>query len=110
MPVEQSNFFVDGDAKALVQLFTATNKQVILASQNKDSFKVFQKENQLEIIRPRPLEWKAIISYKDGIKEVKELYYGCGYLSASTRAFAIDLNQVEKIDLIDYQGNKRTLN
>ncbi len=107
--INKSGFFVDGDAKALVKLYRNDGTKLIVASQNQDQLKSFSIENTQRIIHPKPMEWKAIIEYLDGTKEVKELYYGSAYLSASSRSFDIDDQNVKQITLIDFQGNKRTV-
>ena len=43
VPVTQSGFFVDGDAKAMAKLISNEGKELLLVTQNRDSLKVFTK-------------------------------------------------------------------
>jgi hypothetical protein len=44
----------------------------------------------------------------DGSKSIKEFYYGEGYLSQTSRILPI-LEVYRKVEITDYQGNKRTV-
>ncbi len=90
MPVTQSGFFVNTDAKSLVQLQRADNTPLWLATANQDSLRVFKQHTaQLPWITPGPLDVFAMLEYTSGKRQRLELYYGSGYLSASTRRFTV---------------------
>jgi enediyne biosynthesis protein E4 len=91
--VNQSGFFVDGDAKALAELNLKDGRRLFLATQNRDSLNVFTKVNQtsnVELIRPKTLDNSAILNLKNGKKRKQEFYYGSGYLSGSSRLVVKD--------------------
>jgi hypothetical protein len=95
IPVTQSGFFVDGDAKALTNLTLGNGQQLILATQNRDSLKVFSKQDKLalskeDLVPAKALSNTAIIELKNGKKRKHEFYYGSGYLSSSSRTIIID--------------------
>ncbi len=101
VPVTESGFFVDGDAKALAQLVLKGGEQLFLATQNRDSLKVFSKsvlakKSDDNVIRIKPSEDYAIVELADGRKRKQEFYHGNGYLSSSSRAIIKGRN-VEKI-------------
>jgi len=105
----QSGFYVGGDAKGLCRLSSAS-EDILIATQNRDSIKVFTKSNQDNRfeIRPQPNEFSADLLYSDGRKERVEFYYGSGYLSQSTRRFRVPIG-VKEIILHDYEGHSRKI-
>jgi len=109
IPSAHSGFYVGGDAKGLSRLSGAKG-DLFIATQNRDSIKVFSKakqDNRLEI-RPGPLDYGADLLYGDGRKERIEFYYGSGYLSQSTRRVRIPKG-VKEIVLYDYKGQTRKI-
>jgi hypothetical protein len=86
VPSSRSGFYVKGDAKALAKL-TGTKTDLYIATQNRDSLKVFATKGiaSTELFHPELLDsWMELI-YTDGRKQRVEFYYGSGYLSQSTR-------------------------
>ena len=109
--VNESGFFVNGDAKALAKVHTANNEDILIATQNQDSLMVFSKgekvkENILKWISLRPDDFSAVITYKNGLQKRMEFYYGSTYLSQSSRKLAVEKN-VSKITIINFKGTKR---
>ena len=109
IPYSQSGFLVSESGKSLVQLFDASGQPLVIATQNNGPLRIFSypANEDSQIIQPGSMDCKALLYYKDGSKAVKELYYGSGYLSNSSRNFAIPSSQIEKVELIDFKGNKR---
>lgn len=101
----ESGFFVGGDAKSLVRLNGPG--QLYIASQNRDSLKVFSRnpEYKRDLISPEPLDNYAEISLKDGTRKV-EFYYGSGYLSQSTRKVWVP-ESGRNLRVVDSQGRSR---
>jgi len=88
--VNESGFFVDGDAKALATLTLTDGDQLFIATQNRDSLKVFRKSARMPIkiedkVKVGPNINSAIIELTNGKKRKHEFYYGSGYLSSSSR-------------------------
>ena len=105
----QSGFYVGGDAKGLSRL-SGANGDLYIATQNRDSVKVFSKssqDNRLEIT-PEPMEFRADLIFANGRKQQIEFYYGSGYLSQSTRKVRIPKG-VKEIILYDYKGQTRKI-
>ncbi|MFC4097936.1 VCBS repeat-containing protein [Euzebyella saccharophila] len=101
----ESQFFVPGDGKSLVHLNTKNDTNIIIASQNNDSLKIFKanRNNITKSLRVKPNEVKAKVAYKNGSKRLIEFYYGNTFQSQSTRT--IQLNEhIEKIDLFTNKG------
>ncbi len=111
MPLTKSGFFVDGDAKGLAKIHTAKNEDIIVATQNQDSLKVFSKNpvysnNIIKWIALNPDDFSADITFKDGKKRRVEFYYGSTYLSQSSRTFPVEKN-MDKITITNFKGMKR---
>ena len=111
MSLQKSGFFVNGDAKGLATVHTARNEDILIATQNQDSLKVFSKnplyaKNILKWIKLKPDDFIADIVYKDGKKRRIEFYYGSTYLSQSSREFPVDRNY-KTITITSYNGVKR---
>lgn len=87
IPLDESHFFVPGDAKALVSVITSTNNPLIIASQNNDSLKVFdyKKPNPFKFIGFKPGEVKARIEFENGSQRLVEAYFGNSFQSQSAR-------------------------
>jgi len=107
----KSGFKVDGDAKALARLRTASGSELLVATQNRDSLRVFQAtgdDKPLRYFQPLRYDAQAEFHYEDGKKEMVEFYYGSGYLAQSTRTVCVPPT-VEKIIVRDTNGNQRTM-
>jgi hypothetical protein len=109
IPSAASGFYVWGDAKALAKI-SARKEDLFVATQNKDSVKVFAKTTptQYAEIIPEQLDSWAELIYNDGKKQRIEFYYGSGYLSQSTRKIRIPVN-VKEIVIYDSRGKERRI-
>ncbi len=110
--VDKSGFFIDGDAKALVNITGAGGGPLYIASQNSDSLKIFRNTDhttEMQTIYPEPSEYKALIEYKDGKTEYREFYYGSSYLSHPSRALYLHSDRVARLVFYDYQGKERVI-
>ncbi len=105
----KSGFCVNGDAKGLAKL-SGTQGDLFIASQNRDSLKVFApivSETGFKF-KPEPLDSWAELIYSDGRKQKVEFYYGSGYLSQSTRTIRTSGN-VKEIIVYDSKGKSRKI-
>ena len=111
VPPVRSGFRVDGDAKALAKLRTASGSELFIATQNRDSLRVFQAMDQSkphEFFQPLPFDSRAEFEYDDGTKEMVEFYYGSGYLAQSSRRVLVPPS-VQRIVVYDTKGNQRSI-
>ncbi|MGC1244309.1 MAG: VCBS repeat-containing protein [Chryseosolibacter sp.] len=109
VPIEESGFFVNGDGKSLVKI--SAGKQVLyLASQNRDSVKVFARPSSEQgfTFKPESSDAWAEALWPDGRKQKIEFYYGSGYLSQSTRAASIPAG-VSEIRVYNSKGESRKI-
>jgi hypothetical protein len=102
----QSGIYIPGNGKALVTLKSSKGKYLIAASQNKGPLKVFELKRKDKLILVDPFDESAIISYKNGKKQKREICYGSSFLSQSGRFLAIDPNVVS-VDIKDNKGKIR---
>jgi CO dehydrogenase/acetyl-CoA synthase epsilon subunit len=103
-----SGFHIGGDGKALASLVTADGALLFVATQNRDSLRVFQRMHQEESqwFTPESADVRVVFEYADGKKQVTELFHGSGYLSQSTRKVRIPAG-IEKFSVVDSRGNTR---
>jgi len=97
VPVTQSGFFVDGDAKAIAKLISDEGKELVLVTQNRDSLKVFTRPgkaviDKASIVRLKPDTDYVIVELTNGKKRREEFYLGNGYLSSSANAIIKNKN------------------
>ncbi|WP_276374131.1 VCBS repeat-containing protein [Chryseolinea sp. H1M3-3] len=108
-PFLKSGFKVDGDAKALGRIRNGSGQELIIATQNQDSVKVFVSEKKpSRFFEPLPLESWGEFYHDFGKKEKVEFYYGSGYLTQSTRSVNVPPS-VTKILVYDNNGHHRSL-
>lgn len=105
----QSGIFIGGNGKALVQLRNNSQKLLVAASQNKGPLKIFQLNKDKKIISLNPMDETAMVYFKDGRKQKREVGYGSSFLSQSGRFITVDSN-VKSIEIIDDKGQTRSLN
>jgi hypothetical protein len=104
----KSGFQVSGDGKALAKLYNGKGEALYVATQNKDSVKVFTKSfpNDEKLLSLELLDSHGEILYRDGKRERVEFYYGSGYMSQSSRKIKIS-NQVQEIKIYSADGKSR---
>ena len=106
----ETGFYVPGDAKALVNVLTPDGGDLWLASQNRDSLKVFESVRvpNDEVIELQADEIYGEISFTDGRKQRVEFYYGSGAMSQSSRMFRMPAGCMELV-LFRAKGESRKL-
>jgi hypothetical protein len=111
MKLTKTGFFVKGDAKGLATIHTAKNEDIIIATQNQDSLRVFSKNpaygNAVQFIKLNADDCSGEILFKDGKKRRVEFYYGSTYLSQSSRVLAVE-KDYKKITITSFGGKSRT--
>jgi len=106
----RSGFYVPWDAKALAKLTKPDGSDVLIASQNKDSLKVFVPIKETRTVAEiGPGDSYAMLTWSTGKKQRVEFYYGQGFLSQSSRMLKIPKEVIEVV-IYDFKGNARKLN
>ena len=103
--LDASHFFVPGDGKSLVSLHGSNERQLLIASQNNDSLRVFEANDKkiAQWANLRPDEVKAVITYNDGSESVREFYWGSTFQSQSSRSFPLN-GAIKEVKLLDAFG------
>jgi hypothetical protein len=108
LKILESGWFVPGNAKALVKLRRNDGKCLIVASHNRGNLKTFELKKTVGYIGLNPTEISAIVTYKDGRKQKREIGYGASFLSQSGRFINTD-SRMRSVEIKDYKGNVRTI-
>jgi ASPIC and UnbV/FG-GAP-like repeat len=108
LSILESGIYIPGNGKALVTLKSNKGKYLMIASQNKGGLKVFELKRDVRFIPLMPLDESAIINYKNGKRQKREVGYGSSFLSQSGRYLTIDSNVVS-VDIKDFKGNVRAI-
>lgn len=105
---QESGFFVDGDAKGLARLQDAEGTPMYVATQNDDSTRVFTPANAdpPHTVSPTPRDAYAHVVFPDSTVQRRELYYGQGYLSQSSRQLLVPPRAV-RVTFYTYEGTPR---
>jgi enediyne biosynthesis protein E4 len=108
VPVTESGFSVDGDAKGIASLISRGGQTVILVSQNAGSLKAFRqsKEEGQQVVPLQTLDAWAEITLADGRRKKQELYYGSTYLSQSARSLVVP-EGASAVTIYSYSGKPR---
>ena len=108
LSILQSGIFIPGNGKALVSLRSGHGKYLLIASQNKGPLKVFELNRKVSFIPLQPLDESAIITYKNGHAQKREMCYGSSLLSQSERFLMIG-NNVASIKVTNNKGDERII-
>ncbi|MEJ7913731.1 MAG: FG-GAP-like repeat-containing protein, partial [Chitinophagaceae bacterium] len=104
----QSGWFVPGNGKALVKLRSADNTTLVAASQNRGELKVFRVKKGTRTLSLAPMDATAVILFRNGKKQKREIGYGASFLSQSARFINVD-STVAAVEVTDFAGKKRRL-
>ncbi len=91
--VAESGFYVEGDAKGMVQLIVG-DQQLTLIGVNNAPLRVFTKAIENRVYQAKTTDRSALIQYEDGSAQKVEFYFGGSYLSHSSRSLRIPSNAV----------------
>jgi hypothetical protein len=95
--IEQSGFFVPGDARALTRITKANGKEMLIATQNKAAFRFFEMPNQDgQTIKLNLNDRTKTLVLANGQKRKLEAYYGSSFLSQESRQIMIPKGAVLK--------------
>ena len=105
LSLQQSGFYMPGDAKALAKLVVG-NKVCFAGTQNRNSLQLFALQSPKQIVRLNHDDVYAILTLKDGRKRKVEVPYGSSFLSHSSR-FVTCSEGVLAVDIVNRKGEKR---
>ena len=94
LSILESGIFIPGNGKAIVKLKSSNGKYLLAASQNRGDLKVYSLKRNIKNIQVKEDDVSAVIKYKSGLVQKREVYYGASFLSQSGRFLTIDSNVV----------------
>ncbi|SDW25155.1 Repeat domain-containing protein [Hydrobacter penzbergensis] len=108
MSILQSGIFIPGNGKALAKLRSASGKCLVAATQNRGPLKVFEEKQPVRCVALQPNDAVAVIQYKNGKKQKREIGYGISFLSQSARFLNIEAG-VQSVIITDNMGKTRSV-
>ena len=103
--LDKSHFFIPKDARSLSRFSIGSKVEYIIASQNRDSLKVFENTiNNGKFIPLNTNEIKAQIMFNNGDKKAQEFYWGSSFLSQEPRYFQWE-KSFKEVTLFNQKGN-----
>jgi hypothetical protein len=90
----QSGFFIPGNGRSLVQLKSAAGGCLVAASENRGPLTIYSLKKQVQCLPVQALAERAMVKYRNGKTQLRELHYGASFLSQSARYILIDSNVV----------------
>jgi hypothetical protein len=107
IPLEESHFYIPGDARGLANLSISDSESLVVATQNNDALKVFepQKPTWNKLVNLKPNEVKVEVQYPDGSIGVHEFYWGSTFQSQSSRSLKI-IGQPKEFRFYDNFGKQ----
>ncbi len=106
--IEQSNFIVRKDARALVSIPTATGSELIIASQSADSLRVFslrKTDSETRFYALKNEEVRAVYTMQNGSKRAEEFGWGSSFLSQRGRYVAVG-GAVRSVAIFNQMGRQ----
>jgi len=102
----QSGIFIPGNGKSLVQLKSASGDYLLAAAQNRGPLKIFTLNKHVKCVPVTQQDVRAVVKYKNGNTQVREINYGSSFLSQSGRFIVLD-STITSVEIIDSKNNKR---
>ena len=108
VPVTQSGFFVDRDAKGLAAINLGQQKSAWIATANRDSVRMFEQAapQNFSVLKILPDDVYAEIIFTNGKKRKQEFHYGSSYLSQSSRGVVLTPG-VKEVRIVNVKGQIR---
>jgi len=102
----ESGFYVPGDGKSLVAI-NNRDRQLIVAGENMGKIRFFGYTKNEQRLDLNSNEYKVIIELSD--KSItKEIGYGTGFLSQSSRSFSVP-RKAKSLTIISFDGSERKI-
>ena len=107
LSLQQSGYYVPGDAKGLAAL-TVGNSMAFAATQNRKKLQLFSLKQQGKVVRFKADDVSAIIHFANESKRKLEINYGTSFLSQSSGFIQVN-NNMGRIEILNRKGIKRML-
>ena len=106
MPQHISGLCLEEDQKALASIYTSKFRTHLVTNNNGNIQVLKSKLTNEEYLTLNPLEATVVLSFCDGRTERKEIGYGGGYLTQSSRGFYFVRDNISRIEIFNYSGER----
>ncbi|MEM9917556.1 MAG: VCBS repeat-containing protein [Bacteroidota bacterium] len=105
VPLTESHFTVLGAGIGIAPMLVGNNREIVLATQNKDALRVFQstQNSTATYTALQPNEIKARYYFSDGQTQLEEFFLGSGFMTQKAR-YIKQPTKVQKVELLDANG------
>jgi hypothetical protein len=104
----ESGIYIPGNGKGMVKLRSAGDRYLVAAGQNRGPLKVFQLKRKVGSLSLLPGDVSAVLTYKNGLSQKLEFYYGSSFLSQSARFITTDEN-MKSVSVTNADGMIRNI-
>jgi hypothetical protein len=108
LSILQSGIYLPGNGKALVKLRGSDGSYLVAGSQNRGPLALFALKRKVKTLSLQPTDVAALVTFKNGKTQRRELYSGTSFLSQSGHFLAVD-DKVASVTLLDAKGVRRAL-
>lgn len=108
LSMQESGILIPGDGKSLVKLQSSNGSLVVVSGQNQGKLAMFRSSKSYHSMPLLHNDFAVIVHLKNQRSYRQEVYHGDSFLSQSARRLWLP-KDVQKIELIDYQGNIREM-
>ena len=108
LSILESGVYIPGNGKALVKLRGRDGKYLMAASQNRGNLQLYSLKKNTKSLRVQFDDVSAIVKFKNGKVQKRELYYGASFLSQSSRFLSVD-DQVTSVDVTNTKNETRRI-
>ncbi|MEK6781231.1 MAG: VCBS repeat-containing protein [Bacteroidota bacterium] len=108
LPVANSGFMADQDAKGLAKLVLPDGREMIIVGNNNSAVQAFVTQSSGAYFHPERNDSYALITSNGGKTYKHEFYYGSTYLSQSSRDLKLSTDMIS-IKVFDFKGNEREI-
>ena len=106
--ITESGLFIPGNGKALVKLRSAHGHYLLAAGQHRGPLKLFALKAAVHCVSLSVLDETAVITYKNGKTQLRDLQYGASFLSQPGRFMLVD-DEMAQITITNSKGEKRII-
>ncbi|WP_411274206.1 VCBS repeat-containing protein [Daejeonella sp.] len=97
LSILESGIFIPGNGKAIVKLKSSDGKYLLAASQNRGNLKVYSLKAGKKNVPVRADDVSAVIKFRNGKTQKREIPYGSSFLSQSGRFLTLDNNVISVV-------------
>ena len=109
VPQAESGLYLEHDQKALASIHTDKNRTLIVTSNNGKTQFLRNNVSDEAYLSLKPMEATVVLSFLNGRTERREIGYGGGYLTQSSRGFYYSKDKITRIEIFNFSGERTRL-